>query len=648
MAVRPYEFTGVVVESSSLPSVSDASAATDIAPFRQVARRDDFYDSQTNNAGVKAIAAADRADEQVVWNSGAQAFYEFVAGNTDADDGDTTLTPDDDPTAPAGRWKKVAGGGSSSEAGKLIYQLDGIAGTVRAAEALSANDAVALVGFEEDGYLICKAENDAPRFRGSFFGFARSAVTVTQGVYTLTADAAFVTGNVISLDVNGINYSVTYSSSSDETLQALADAISQHSDIDGTDTDSVQVGADKLGSDDRVINVFSGNGKGADGAVTVLIDSISVTGGASQPNLTFATTTPAAGNTVDVHRIGPMSGFTGLTAVKPVYLSNTAGGVTQTAPANQFVIGHAMSTTTILVEPEHVPNPAQVEQLYKSHGAVSGDGASSNSIEAFNFTSWANGPVATNSVQKTHTGESQFEDNHHRVDGTNPSSTINNTHEVFNGASWSTDTARTTAQASGGVGNRAGLLTIGNGTTSGDHTSGDNDVAEFNGSSWTEHGTVLSNSLTQVGCFTDAGDDIHFVAGYTTAAAQDSRNDEWDGTTSSSDTAYPVGSSGAHSGQSTSGGNGVMGNGATTVNYEFNGSSWSSALTTSYACHASPAAANEHKGAASGYSDGFYYMSNGRTNGSTSTTSTSKYNGTSFSSDTASSDARSGPQGSMT
>lgn len=53
------------------------------------------------------------------------------------------------------------------------------------------------------------------------------------------------------------------------------------------------------------------------------------------------------GNTVYIKPHGHMGGFTGLTAGEIVYVSTTAGGVTQTKPTNFKVIGKALTSTII-------------------------------------------------------------------------------------------------------------------------------------------------------------------------------------------------------------------------------------------------------------------------------------------------------------
>lgn len=68
------------------------------------------YGKVSNLTALKAIASADRFDEQLVWQAGVDAWYEF--------DSSGVQTPDDDevvqPTSGTGRWLKVASGGGGA------------------------------------------------------------------------------------------------------------------------------------------------------------------------------------------------------------------------------------------------------------------------------------------------------------------------------------------------------------------------------------------------------------------------------------------------------------------------------------------------------------------------------------------------------
>lgn len=68
----------------------------------------------------------------------------------------------------------------------------------------------------------------------------------------------------------------------------------------------------------------------------------------------FAATDTVAGDKVTILRKGKLNGFTGLTIGKDVYLSETAGGVVQTAPSDSGdcvqKVGYAISATEIVIE----------------------------------------------------------------------------------------------------------------------------------------------------------------------------------------------------------------------------------------------------------------------------------------------------------
>lgn len=87
----------------------------------------DVYGSVADVATAKAIAPADRADEQVLWISSKATFYEFDSGSSAADDGDLVLAPN----TGTGRWIKqfasVAGGASGGAAGIDALEQKGFA-----------------------------------------------------------------------------------------------------------------------------------------------------------------------------------------------------------------------------------------------------------------------------------------------------------------------------------------------------------------------------------------------------------------------------------------------------------------------------------------------------------------------------------------
>ena len=104
MALRAFDII-VGAETDALPVGADAVADEDVVTKG-------FADSSyvqgaqpvDNNAALKAIIAADRADRDVRYNDGANALYAFDSSSGAADDGDNVLAPD----AGTGRWIKTS------------------------------------------------------------------------------------------------------------------------------------------------------------------------------------------------------------------------------------------------------------------------------------------------------------------------------------------------------------------------------------------------------------------------------------------------------------------------------------------------------------------------------------------------------------
>lgn len=128
MALREYDFI-VGPETSTLPTVGTPTVDSDIitkgyADDTYTAKAE-VYGSVSDITALKAIGTSVRFDEQIVWVSGKEAWYEF--------DDSSVATPDDDlvvqPNTGTGRWlKKVGGGtgggGSGSGIDTLKQKLD--------------------------------------------------------------------------------------------------------------------------------------------------------------------------------------------------------------------------------------------------------------------------------------------------------------------------------------------------------------------------------------------------------------------------------------------------------------------------------------------------------------------------------------------
>ncbi len=237
-------------------------------------------------------------------------------------------------------WSAIGG-----EADKLVQTFhSSISSGITSGEALTANDAVCIRLHNGTGSFVprfFKCDADVGT-RSIFVGFAKASVSVTPNIKTYTLSAAYVTGNVIPITINGRIYSVSYASSSDETLQSLATAIATDADV-ATAVVTV-VGGDQLGNDDRIITITSVGG------LSLNITDTTITGGASQPTVTIAQTQAAVGGSVALHQYGPLGGFSGLVVGSKYYADTTAGAITAAPPVTSAYVGYAMSTTVLFVE----------------------------------------------------------------------------------------------------------------------------------------------------------------------------------------------------------------------------------------------------------------------------------------------------------
>ena len=108
---------------------------------------------------------------------------------------------------------------------------------------------------------------------------------LNQGVrerYKLTISAAFVTSNSINMKINDVAITpVTYATSSDSTLAALAAAIQAHADVRSATVVTTRGGT----ANDRTILIEAET----PGAGELIFTNAVVTSGASQPTISFAT-----------------------------------------------------------------------------------------------------------------------------------------------------------------------------------------------------------------------------------------------------------------------------------------------------------------------------------------------------------------------
>lgn len=100
MAVRDYQFI-VGPETSTLPSATDPSASGDIVTLGYA--NSHYTRGVAAVSDVKAIAAADRNDNQTLWVDSLKAFFYFDSASSEAGNDVSVITP----TAGSGRWVRV-------------------------------------------------------------------------------------------------------------------------------------------------------------------------------------------------------------------------------------------------------------------------------------------------------------------------------------------------------------------------------------------------------------------------------------------------------------------------------------------------------------------------------------------------------------
>jgi hypothetical protein len=482
MATRQYDFIQAI-ETGSAPTPATPSADGDTISKgyadSNYAKRSSYYDKMASNAAIKAIASADRSTGQVVFNYGTAKFWYFDAASAAADDGATVLQPD----SGTGRWLIFSSGGGAS-GDSLVEEFDTKVSTFKNVESLSDRNACCVEihnGSGSNEYKIFKADDDLYT-RKSFAGFTKAAVSGTANVKTYTISAAYVSGNVVPITINGRTYSVNFTTSSDNTLKLLRDAIAVDPDIN-TAVVTV-IGGNQTGSDDREIVITGSNGINAQaGYVQLNITGTTVTGGASQPTVTVPQNTAAVQNAVDLHIFGPLDGFSGLTAGDQYFLSGTAGAITNTAPsAFPVYVGKALSSTVLFVDPSGVSKAWGGNVVYiRSHGSnTTGNAGAQLDGETFNLTSWAAIPSAATQRHQPLCGNNSYQGSHYSVGGRNTGGSYLSTVEKYNKSSWSSVTSRTTTMSRGAAHAFNNFLYANCGDNSGYQST----VEKWNGSSW--------------------------------------------------------------------------------------------------------------------------------------------------------------------
>ncbi len=642
MSVRIYEFdTGY--ETSNSPDPGTPSGDSDVITKGYAddtyTPKSSFYSKQPDHDGIRAISSADRSDGQVVFDYGASEFWTFDAASSATDDDENVLQPD----SGTGRWTIVAGGVASSGDG-IVQNLHNYNSGIQCAEAIADRDCIAMEihnGTGSNVYRYYKADSNNI-LRRSVVGFTKGAGTVTPEISTYTISAAYVSGNVIPITINGRSYSITYASSSDATLQSVATAIQGDPDV-LTATVTV-VGGNQTGTDDRVITITS------EGGLSLNISGTTVTGGASQPTVTIAETQAASGSTLMIHEFGPLGGFSGLSVGYDYFLSDTAGAVTSTQPqSSPIYVGKAIATDTLFVDINGSIGSRRwggIGIFIRSQGTENGSTTVSNAdTEHFNYSAWTAGVTGGVALRNSGASPSNYLGLHHGFDGWNASNAATNGFYSYDRSAWSALTARGTPRAFNSLANFSGYLFVhGGNTDAGSHGTPTATVDKWNGSAWST-GTSITTATTSMGTF-QTNSLLDVFGGDTGGGGVTTHYTKTSADALSTATAVPTATdANAGANFSTSSGviTGVGNSAATTTSYSWNGSAWSSSIT------ASQSQFSDRQGGC-GYdsSKGLFIQNGGQTAASSSPVNTTQlYNGFAFSTTTASTQTVSASIGSI-
>lgn len=525
---------------------------------------------------------------------------------------------------------------------RLTEQFAADISSLTAGEAISAGDAVCL-DLSRDAsnlqiYRVYQTDSDLPNRRANFMGFATAAATVVAGTYTWTDSAALVASNVITWSINGRFYTQSFTTDNNTTLTAIASQISGDPEIQS----AAVVGA---GANDRVINITS------KGGLFINIVSPLVTGGASQATIVIANTQAPSGQSVQIRCFGPFT-TTGLTVGLDYYLSGTAGAITVTpSDTNPIFVGQALSSTVLFVNRNvgsfQFSTPVI---MIKSHGGSTGVTAANFQLtaERFNFTSWTTETADSAARGQLQGGNAAFLSNntHLVIDGVNTAGSVAALTSVYNKSSWSAGATRGTALRAGGIGGMGSNFYAAKGSTNGAESGAVATLSAWNGTAWSGPGS-FSNAAVYTAVMIQ-GSKVRSLGGSDTGSTARTYHDTYDGGSFSTDTAYPESNS-TLNGQPTTGGNGIILSGANAspgYSFSYNGTSFSSSAGVGYRYSVNTF---DNTGPSGSYNGGslFNYINGGSSASTTSVTTTAKYNGSTWSSDTASSTARAQAHGSV-
>ncbi len=494
----------------------------------------------------------------------------------------------------------------------LVESFTGVVSTLTAGETIAARAAVCLdLGVDASGnaiYRVFNTDYTNPNRRRSFLGLAQAAATVTAGVYTWVASANFVTSNSIAYTVNGRSYVTAFTSNNATTLQAVATQIALDPDVSGAVSDGV--------------HTITVTGRGG---LVIYISGSLVTGGASQPTITYNTTTPAAGQNVLIQVFGPLGGFTGLTT-GGIYYVDSAGAITLTpSDTAPIQVGQAISDTVLMLNTNSFNYQFPSTGVFvKSHGS-SGvtDAGGQQDVEHFNYITWAAGFSSSAGARTTgQIGDHHYAGMLHQVDGYNTAGSPTLLFQRYNKATWFTLTNRAV------VGDRNCGIAFNNNLYV-NRGSSVTPVDKWNGGTWSS--TTLSSATgSTTGVFVQGGL-IRFVAGSGLNTHMTLNSSDVQGTGTVTPTTGAVGAAGNT-------GNGGYYVDTTTTNSYIWAGSWSTALTVPY----SPSATANFGGTSAHNVANARTILNGGSVGGVAVTTSATHNGVVWASTTASTSARSG------
>lgn len=524
----------------------------------------------------------------------------------------------------------------SPEQETLTESLTGDVSTLTAGEAITLNDACCLA-LGRDGsnnviYRVFRCDSTKADRRVNYLGIAQNSATVVAGTYTWVDSAALVTSNTITWSINGRPYSQAFTTDNDTTLAAIASKIAGDPDIQAA-------AAVDAGSNDRQINI---TGKGG---LFINITGAVVTGGASQATITITNTQAPSGQTVRMRAFGPAIGMSGLSVGSSYYLGPTAGAITATPTDSAPVfVGQALSSTVLFACNNFRVFQFSTPSLFvRTHGtSSSGFAGGVADVEHYNFTSWSAGTSDSVSRSISQWGECFLGVYHVFVDGVDTSDAQQAGTRLYNKVSWSAGANRGTTKLGGAYGNLSNKSYIMNGTLSDAASNGQNTIDSWDGVSWNSGVSTTPTACSgRSGWFYTGG--VHAVGGINSGGAKIDEHIIYNGTSTSTSTVLPLGTSNTSGGSQTSGGAGIVSGLSTTTNsYRWAGS-WSSSITVPY----TPSADGTYGyGPTSGYNAGtLQSLINGGHDGTSTKNNLGIFNDISWSAGTASTNARNGSAG---